>query len=799
MEHLPHVENPAYAIPTIPYLGHTVAYDRRGFHEFPERQGWTVHNSTDLRDLGRNIQEGPRNTNPALQTPENLAAFVQAWLFFGVLDETFNVILDLNVPLEDFRDARDGQLFLTTRKLRRHIEDWQDKQSIIDSNHYSGKQLMDESDFLKLHSELREVLNEVNEFFRRFRVRDDVAWARCITVELQMVIFILADTLKAAGLYIWRDWQPDIGQGPLTLVGFREPREIQQDKLGNYCANVRAGTLGLQRLWLNPFRDLFGKLFAELGWCPNEYRMLSRLLIADTTGLFIASRISRPISSTDLSHASCTADRCVASEIEVGTYQGKHASECADPTTCRIFEVDSDFAAQQIEQDRLPLVSINWAPYWVWEKEYKRNMGDEPKEHYVPVELMWDETEHYIAISHVWSQGLGNPKCNALPECQLRRLKRVAELVQVRVGLKEEPAIWIDTLCIPVSQKHREIRKKAIGTISEIFRKAKQVVVLDADLQQTSTSINRTELSTRILLCGWMRRLWTLNEAVISGDTPDCQRLLVVFAEGPQPYNSVFQRDVSSLYHSEEAVKSLILCLPQRFEAMHIFKDLTRALEYRSTSWPEDEPICLAGILGLDVRKVVEGNTAPERMSIWYSMLASVPLELIFHDTETLDVPGKRWAPRSLLSQNRSGPHILNFLSERIATIHAQGVMIKDITAYIIHSTQPVTANRDRWCDYEDLEVPVRPLFLRPPTRKTTNSWYKELESQLLKTSRPAILESPFQDDAILVSVIGDKAGVIYCEFILKLKFSPDALIDGDRDIIFHAGEASKHVSWCLG
>jgi hypothetical protein len=127
MEHLPHVENPAYAIPTIPYLGHIVAYDRRGFHEFPERQGWIVHNSTDLRDLGRNIQEGPRNTNLALQTPENLAAFVQAWLFFGVLDETLNVILDLNVSLEDFKDARDGQMFLTTRRLRRHIEDWQDK------------------------------------------------------------------------------------------------------------------------------------------------------------------------------------------------------------------------------------------------------------------------------------------------------------------------------------------------------------------------------------------------------------------------------------------------------------------------------------------------------------------------------------------------------------------------------------------------------------------------------------------------------------------------------------------------
>jgi len=30
--------------------------------------------------------------------------------------------------------------------------------------------------------------------------------------------------------------------------------------------------------------------------------------------------------------------------------------------------------------------------------------------------------DRYIAISHVWSDGLGNPALNALPKCQLERL-----------------------------------------------------------------------------------------------------------------------------------------------------------------------------------------------------------------------------------------------------------------------------------------------------------------------------------------------------------------------------------------
>ena len=31
----------------------------------------------------------------------------------------------------------------------------------------------------------------------------------------------------------------------------------------------------------------------------------------------------------------------------------------------------------------------------------------------------------YIALSHVWADGLGNPKANSLPQCQLRRIYKL--------------------------------------------------------------------------------------------------------------------------------------------------------------------------------------------------------------------------------------------------------------------------------------------------------------------------------------------------------------------------------------
>ena len=348
--------------------------------------------------------------------------------------------------------------------------------------------------------------------------QDDFALAQQLTADLQIAIFVLADSLKAAGLYIWREWEPSVvDSGPLTTVGFLEPRAITQNRLGSYSVKTNRKILPLERLQLFPnSTDLFKGKTAGPGWCPNEYSMLRQILSRDTTGLLIASRLRRSFSDLELSHDSCTTDRCVANQVEDGTYQRKHTAGCPDPVGCRNMVIDSDVAAQMIRQGRLPLVRIEFAPFEQWENKYRLDWTNWRSERHTPVEMGFQETENYIAISHVWSHGLGNPEDNALPECQLRRLKHVAWQVQKAEGMVEEPAIWIDTLCIPVQQKHHNVRKKAIGTISEVFRQARRVVVLDADLQQTSFNIDRTELCISILLCGWMRRLWTLNEAVIS-------------------------------------------------------------------------------------------------------------------------------------------------------------------------------------------------------------------------------------------------------------------------------------------
>lgn len=52
----------------------------------------------------------------------------------------------------------------------------------------------------------------------------------------------------------------------------------------------------------------------------------------------------------------------------------------------------------------------------------------------------------YVALSHVWADGLGNPFGNALPKCQLLGLQTLAREV-LRASKRDRPALlWLDTL-----------------------------------------------------------------------------------------------------------------------------------------------------------------------------------------------------------------------------------------------------------------------------------------------------------------------------------------------------------------
>jgi len=205
----------------------------------------------------------------------------------------------------------------------------------------------------------------------------------------------------------------------------------------------------------------------------------------------------------------------------------------------------------------------------------------------------------FTAISHVWSDGLGNVHENALPKCQLEHLQRaVDDLVYQKITsiemsksksvltsvkdqfLRKIPStfpeapylrkirqagrvhnknfFWIDTLCIPLEPLN--LRKDAIRRIADVFQKAAQVLVLDNNLQLSLhpkstpnieillvgvpevseiSNISTTDgLLVQLSSSAWMRRLWTFSEGALASE------LYVKLSDGFLLYDNLIWQNI---------------------------------------------------------------------------------------------------------------------------------------------------------------------------------------------------------------------------------------------------------------
>ena len=123
----------------------------------------------------------------------------------------------------------------------------------------------------------------------------------------------------------------------------------------------------------------------------------------------------------------------------------------------------------------------------------------------------------YVALSHVWADGLGNPHANALPRCQLLRLQSLLQRSNMpwdSGDSDQELLLWCDTLCCPVEPS--EAKNLALLQMKRTYHDATMVLVLDASLQLCNSSLlTPEEMCTRICSSGWTRRLWTLQEGTL--------------------------------------------------------------------------------------------------------------------------------------------------------------------------------------------------------------------------------------------------------------------------------------------
>ncbi|KAF8252945.1 hypothetical protein K440DRAFT_627087 [Wilcoxina mikolae CBS 423.85] len=150
---------------------------------------------------------------------------------------------------------------------------------------------------------------------------------------------------------------------------------------------------------------LLEKRLLEVGWCPMDvFRMMEDMTIDGH--YYISSSQAR---LRGVNHQSCTDAGCVAKTVNESQYETKHLTNGCD---CPTFEPSTNHVIRIIGREGIPIMC--------WGRprrsgEYRLKVGEYNKTHHRKL--------RYVAISHVWPDGLGNPKTNALPKCQLDRIQ----------------------------------------------------------------------------------------------------------------------------------------------------------------------------------------------------------------------------------------------------------------------------------------------------------------------------------------------------------------------------------------
>lgn len=397
------------------------------------------------------------------------------------------------------------------------------------------------------------------------------------------------------------------------------------------------------------------------GWCPIDVSRWRAALNGFQTHYYL-SKLSEPVVKD---HSQCTGTACAALQCDMSSHSTAH---CCSNEDCEILSIDGEELNASFEDGHFGLLDI------CGEGDLEGVRFD--------VKSSKDMYE-YIALSHVWADGLGNPFANALPRCQVARVGNILRSFERRAG-HGRLMLWLDTLCCPVlSMEHR---KRCLVLMRKIYSGANHVLILDAQLSCFSrSSLDSVELAARLIFSTWTRRLWTLQEGILA------KRLWMQLRDGAVDFDQIL-KDVDQIYRTRYIYNPLSLEIVASMKRIRtILKpdseahvadiiQVKQALESRSVTVAADEAICLCTCMALDQQRVVDARDENRKGAFWQTMAAvgrKVPSKIIFFVGANLEQPGVRWAPSSFLGQNMF-PLLRNpRSSDEVATITQQGLRVK--------------------------------------------------------------------------------------------------------------------------
>ncbi|KIW87652.1 uncharacterized protein Z519_11626 [Cladophialophora bantiana CBS 173.52] len=627
MDHLELPHEPKHSHIAVPYL-RADQYDGGHFETYPNRKGWSEADIRGLSSTSRSMDER--------------AAFVQSWLFFGLLSTVFGP----RYVEADWVDASDPLQPTVT------LRDLEDRLSTLSPRKHHIIQIITDSVSAKS--------TETGPLDPTASVEDSLVPRGEDSNPLD--ISGLCDVLNCAHEWNLRVMELGVQAHILDVVC------LSVAALGEFlCAYF--SILGEDK-WLGSTKTnfLFQRMLDD-GWCPIEIIRLNT--IASLPEIYFASSSERPGPTRD--HRSCRERipldqmqdaaafvsqlgedwKCTAYHMDWRTYRTEHVSGCSG---CDDLFADQFQVQRILERGYYPLVLPAGQRDQVPDLEVHRGGTQTERTNELPL-ISTEIEKRYVCISHVWSDGLGNPHENSIPRCQYERLSAMIDTLYPSGNVP----FWIDTICVP--RKPSELRRQTIMLMRKTYSEAEVVLILDRyllDLVLNETS--EREAWVRILNCGWMRRLWTLQECALA------RKALFQLRNGTLDLDKALWYDINT--NDTWTLQWMKLRgywgrggVDLGNQAENMLGELGDVLAWRSTSIAEDEAVCLSIITGFqasEIEQVVACESHEDRMTQFWRLTKGLSSEILFWNGPRLSQQGMRWAPSSFLDK---GP--TPFLNQR--------------------------------------------------------------------------------------------------------------------------------------
>jgi hypothetical protein len=606
MDHLILPENPIHG-PVQVLLLSTENYDGGSWDGYPDRQGWVPRTVGHWQEI--------------FQRPSTkFLAFLQRWLYFGVVES----VLQEKIHISDFiqRGGDSDSSILTTERLPALVQRSMSHMTFRTTSSSARNLMGIFATAIRLHLSLSS-----NYGSRRMNL----------------------GSTESLATFIMITKFPDPRSPELALSIDLMMEFLSQSVSKQFgTVNSQPVTFGMSQPWTG---DLWVRMRDD-GWCPSELLVLHDQF--DTSGLLFMNNLRRPnptlchrmirihgglggaektsIPPPAPSASLCNSYKCALRQLSDSTYQTRHTEDCSD---CFDMVADPGELSAILTDGNVPLIL---------------SIDSGTTSPYIQLVPASDDVA-YVAISHVWSDGLGNLQRNALPRCQLLRISNIIRNLPGKAS--DIFLFWIDTICVPPDAANQEeAQNLALQMMRRTYEDATTVLVFDSWLRSDArTHRSDVENLMRIFSSSWNTRLWTYQEGALA------KLLYFQFQDGVYELDSGMER----LNRTDDLVLNLTLKvnLNLRYTSLRGFWNsrlpledklvaLSNTLKYRSTSVVTDEALCLGSLLDLDVVKIAE--TEPlSRMRKFWTMLPKVPISILKYSGETLSSAGLRWAPHSLL------------------------------------------------------------------------------------------------------------------------------------------------------